>query len=219
MLLDAEILKAVLGPQAAGPAGFGINYEVDGGANIEANGGAAEVKLNEQSLAQARAQNEGGVNKEVAKTLAPQPKDSKSMTAIKTRQEKTDFRYEALFNKRTISGAMVNKITTAHGHHPNYRAALTPKNPLLRIRQRHLLQLRQTFDEIAQFRKKTVAVHPDMLSQQTRDKMIEVAASKGEHHTPVGAVPHYLQKGAYNAREWSKWGPSLMGGGAPRPGV
>ena len=55
--VDAEVLKDVVGAQAAGPAGFGINYEVENGAHIDSGGGAVEVKLNEQSLARAREQN------------------------------------------------------------------------------------------------------------------------------------------------------------------
>lgn len=214
--IDAEILKDVVGSHAAGPAGFGISYEVENGAHIDAGGGAVEVKLDEQSLARARAQNEGGVNKEVAKTLAPKP--SRSLNAIHGQQEKTDNRYQALFDKRNLSSIADRGLSPAYGgHRPDYRA-LAAKSPLLRIRQRHLLQLRKTFDEIAQYRKKTVAVHPENLPRRAQEKLIEVALNKGEKNTVLGSLPHAGKAVGYNPKEWNRWGHSLIGGSsAPGP--
>jgi len=198
--VDAETIKNIVA-KPAGPPGWNINFDIKQGAEIRADGGVAQTELNEQSLAAARTRAESGPNKEVAASLKPrQPQGSSALGFIESQREKVDARYQSLFTKR--------KLPT-----PNYRASLAPnavaKNPLMRIRQRQLLQLRKTFDEIAAWKNRAVALNPELLPQQIKEKIVQSSLEKGEKNTPFGhihtpgGVAKTLGKTAINA--WKKW--------------
>ena len=198
--VDAETLKGII-PKPAGPPGWNINFDIRQGTEIRADGNVAHAQLNEQSLDSARAQAEGGRNKEVAASLKPpELKNSTALTFIESQRAKTDARYQSLFTKRKLPP-------------PNYRASLTPganaKNPLMRMRQRQLLQLRKTFDEIAAWKNRAIALNPEMLPQQVKEKIVQSSLEKGEQNTPFGhaaapgGVVKTLGKTAISA--WKKW--------------
>ncbi|MGB9152317.1 MAG: hypothetical protein WCD70_04430 [Alphaproteobacteria bacterium] len=215
--VDADVLKSVIGPVASGPAGFGVNYEVAGGANIVGNSCAVEVKLNEQSLTSAQTQLEGGENKEVAKTLAP-PKASGSLATIAGNQGKADSKYLSMFASAGMSSNAERGMAPGprgQTHRHDYRSAMAAKNPLLRIRQRQLLQLRKTFDEISALKKKSVVINAENLPQHLLGKMAEAAISKGIQTSALGPAAKIAKAAGYNPAVWKKWGNSLMDGSFP----
>jgi hypothetical protein len=218
--VNAEVLKEVVGAISSGPAGFGIHYEVAGGANIDQVMNV-DIKLNEHSLLNARVNSETGKNKQVAQTLEQTPKASGSIASIAGQQAAVDNRYLSMFSNRGLSASRELPTPSWGGRRPDYRTALSAKNPLLRIRQRRLLQLRKTFDEIACAKKKSVAINPESLPKHVLAKMVEAAISRGDQNTPLGPTPKAAKAVGYNSNAWKRWGHSLIGGSfpldAPRP--
>jgi hypothetical protein len=195
-----EILQAVVGNVGAGPTGFDVHYQVKNDAVINGSTNMIDADLNEQSLARARAHNEGGSNKEVAKTLEPAPKTGSALASVALKQEKADNMYGELFKKRGLSSIAERAMSASPSgfRRSDHRAVLgqagtnkesLSKNPLMRVKQRQLLRLRKTFAEIAQAKKKTVALNADSLPEQTKTRLIESAIERGEQNTPFGQIP------------------------------
>ena len=195
-IIAAEILKEAIGPVASGPAGFGVNYKIENDANIDASTTGVTAKLDETSLTSARAQNESGINKQVAATLDPKIQhQSNQMTSMMSRNEQSDSRYGSLFSKRGLETSVNRSLTPTprFGARPSNHRTVMPqnvlsKNPALRIKQRHLLRLRRTFDEIAGQKSKTVAINPQNLPKQAMAKMVNAALEKGLEMTPLGPI-------------------------------
>jgi len=209
MFITADILQAIIGPVATGPAGFGIRHEVASGATINASSNGVETKLDEQSLASAHAHIRGGGNKIFA--ALDQPKGaSNALSFVANQQSRMDNRYFGLFAKNGLRGIAERAAT----YEPRRDTAATlsrqiAKNPLLRMQQRNYLRLRQTFDQIA--KKKAVAINPDMLPQPVQDSMIEAALQKGETNLPAAALSR-LAKTTSLRGAFTKWGPALAAG-------
>jgi hypothetical protein len=215
--IDAETLKSVIGKPASGPAGFDIHYDIKNGADIGAGTNAVDTHLNDKSLADARARNEGGSNKQVAALNPAKPGTGSALAFAENQRSKGDAMYQSMFAKRGMESLAERSMSSGpragarRSDHRNVlsQANVMSKNPLLRFKARQMKQLRKTFDEIASHKKKSQQLNAEMLPQQAKDKIVESSIAKGEHNTPFGHIPSPLATAkavgsvAYNA--WRKW--------------
>jgi hypothetical protein len=216
MFIDSEVMKSVVGHTvaAAGAAGgLGVHYDVKQGGDASAGTVTAEAELNEASLDRAKAINGNGDNKIFEQIHAPQ---SNSLASAESKVSKAEEGYAHLFSKRGLLRATPKGPTfvpNRRRHDMSLRALSheVNKNPLLRIRQRHYLALRRTFDEILHRRK--IAINPEMLPQNTKNDIIENAMKTGEQITPLGPTAQVVKRAPQNLRQaFSKWGNALVPG-------
>lgn len=218
MHVDTRTLKDVIGNIAATNDGHDVHYEVKDGAEFNASNNTVQTDLKKESLDRAHTRNDSGVNKPFADKLGPSaPQGSKAMNAVVAAQDKASEKYAGMFAKKGLTKAITPKQSPQPSHRGPY-AGLSPennaKNPLLRMRQRHFLRLRQTFDQIS--KRKEVAVNPEMLPQQTKEQMVENAVQRGEQNTPLGPTQKLMErmsvKPGFNIGVWRKWQHALLDG-------
>lgn len=218
MHVDTQTLKDVIGNVAATTDGHDVHYEVKDGASLDPTNNTVKTELKQESLDKAHARNDSGVNKEFAQKAGPAtPTASKAMNAAVAAQDKASDQYAAMFAKRGLGKALTPKQAPQPTHRGPY-ASLSPennaKNPLMRMRQRHFLRLRRTFDQIT--KRKEVAVNPEMLPQSAKDKMMERALERGDANTPFGPVQKLAEKvmpkASFNIGTWRKWQHALLDG-------
>ncbi len=170
MQLDASELN--LGTTATGPAGHGVFMEKPKGqVDVGPNGATVEVSLNTASLARAVAKSD------VKDILQPGSKLS-DITA------KHDAKYAASVEKRSGSALEKSAMPKLRASRTNYRPlaqqvtqqAPTAKpaiGPIARHNNRQLLQLRATFNQIANRPKQQVHVSVESMSADVKQKMTE----------------------------------------------
>jgi len=212
MSIPASIIKDAVGSLSTGPAGFAIELVIPADAPVTPGATAIEAKVDEQSLARAKAQNDSGLNKNFAAEMKPAPKGAEKALALDSSQRgKMADRVDAV---RARSGAT---FIPRPGARRDLRSALAnPTNPapsqrspslVQRIQKRQYLQVRRTLDEI--LKRKSVALNPETVEA----KAVEVAVQKGERFTPFGEVPTKNHKGPKDLRAaYSKWGHALQAG-------
>ena len=67
-----------------------------------------------------------------------------------------------------------------------------------------MYKLRQTFDQIAKLKKKTVSVNTENLPKDALQRMVEEAISSGTKVTPVGSLKHAMKMAGYTSGEIKK---------------
>jgi hypothetical protein len=189
--LTAKDVESVVGPQlgVTGPvAGFGIQYEIAGDTKVSSPTVGVELKLNEKSLA--HAEKMSGVTR-TPKTGTPSMAPS---SPAAQRQEKSDNMYAKMFDKKGLSPSVSKGMSprVGFGSRPDYRAAFGI-NPLMRVKQRRLLELRKTFDQIAAKKKKSVAVNLESLPQEAIRKIVLDALARGDRMTPLGSLARAMK--------------------------
>jgi hypothetical protein len=189
MLLEAQVLKAVIGHIASGPDGHGVHHEVQGNTNIDANSTGVEVQVNQQSLAAAKANHESGpTNKVIAAALKPQEQYKSVLKKAGVDQVLSRTLGRGIAARHQLRQASAQKL-----------AAGSPQNTH-DPRQRH--QVRATVDQIKGFvaaskqlslvpPKKTIGINPQSVMQAV-----------AKHAAPVSQV----------RKAFSKWGHALQGG-------
>ncbi|MDD3029304.1 MAG: hypothetical protein PHS57_03365 [Alphaproteobacteria bacterium] len=198
-ILSSQDVEAQVRPETGtgGPvAGLDIHYNIDPTTDVSSPVGMVDIKLDEKSLVQA--EKKTGVTRTPKKGHAPTV--SESMT---NKQRHSDDMYASMFDKKGLSA----RVGLAGG--PNYRKALSPApvGPLARVRQRRLLELRRTFDQIAAMKNKKVAVNAENLPQEVMRKMVKEAFAKGEKTTPFGSIAQAAKrvglKPSKKERQWA----------------
>jgi hypothetical protein len=202
--VSATDMQDIVGSQLgiAGPvSGFGIHYKITGDTNVTSATPAVEVELDEKSLE--KAEKKSGVTRT--------PKASHGMDSSSPagkRQEQGDNMYANMFDKKKLTSAVEKGLSSRVGFvsRSNYRSAIgSPQiNPLMRVKQRRMLQLRKTFDQIAARKKKSVPVNAESLPKATLTKMIEAALSTGARMTPIGSLEHAMKLAGYEPKGEAK---------------
>jgi len=185
-------------------AGMGIHYDIVGDTDVSSPTAGVQVKLNEKSLERAEAKT--GV------TRTPKPGDKVAPSAVSKKQEQVDNKYAGMFDKRGLS----NKI--GFSPHPDYRSTLSSNaaSPLARVRQRRLLELRRTFDQIAAAKTKSIPISAERLPQEALKKIVEDAIKRGDQMTPVGSLDRAMKMaGMQNKglkKAYDRWAHALFPG-------
>ncbi len=178
--VTSKEVEGLVGPDLAVPGGaavgMGIHYDIVGDTNVTSSTAGVQVKLDEKSLE--RAEKMTGV------TRTPKPGKQRIPEAAAKKQEQTDDKYVGMFDKKGL------KYGTRSGPRPNYRSAMSSSaaSPLSRVKQRRLLELRRTFDQIAAAKTKSIPISAERLPQETLRKMVQDAIKRGDQMTPIGSL-------------------------------
>ena len=89
-----------------GPAGFDVHYTIKSGADVSAGANSVDAQLNDKSLADARARNEGGSNKQLAALIPHKPTAGSALSAMEDKRAQGDKKYQAMFTKRGLEAAV-----------------------------------------------------------------------------------------------------------------
>ena len=175
-------------PGGAG-AGMGIHYDIVGDTDVSSPTAGIQVKLNEKSLERAE--------KMTGATRTPKPESRAAPSAVSKKQEQSDNKYVGMFDKRGLS------YGTRFGPRPDYRSTLSSSaaSPLARVRQRRLLELRRTFDQIAAAKTKSIPISAERLPQETLKKMVEDAVKRGDQMTPIGSLSRAMKLAGVTPKE------------------